>query len=501
MASAVEQSDGQRVAVRARGRLAVIAAVGAIGLLPEAADAAGPGRWGALSGPLRGNDQHAALLRTADGRLHVAWREQGATTAALVHRPIARNGALGPPSAVVSGFAGVANPSLLGEGAALRVFFGGARTVASDEPVQGILTATSGDGGATWSAPQTITPCCSPQGTGGGPVSAVRLADGTPLVFSSGSAFGIVAHRGLDPATPLVSYSGALQGFGTLIGATAERDLGTGSTVVAFQATAGPRDGVWAQTVDPVTGGPQSQPLALPGLGGGFVTSSQLRTPVAARAGGGLFLAFSDTGSGLRTLLWRHGASRAVTLSRGGGTHRLGTVAATPDRRLWVVWTQDRPRGGLVVVARRSNPTVTRFGERVTVAPPANTQSIFALDASSQARRLDVVANVGTFSNAGAGYSNQHTQLLPPLELAANPRSFRGGRQVRVRFTVTDVGVPVAGAIVKAAGRSDTTDSRGRAELLLQGPRGGGSIRVSARKPDYRTDSLTLAVRRVPRTG
>jgi hypothetical protein len=403
----------------------------------------------------------------------------------------------------VAGFATVANPALLLEDGALRIFFGAQRSTASEDPLQGIVTSTSVNGGATWSAPAPTTPCCSQQGTHAGAVSAVRLPDGTPLVFSSGTGFGLVAHRGLSPETPLVNYSDVLQGFGSIAGAAAARER-SGAIAVAFEAFAGPRDGVYVQGVNPADGGPAGQPRPLPGLGPGggapgtFLSSLQL-TRIVARAGGGLYVAFADTGSGgPRTLLWPVGAPRSVVIGRGGGTHHVATVAAAPDGRIWILWTQERA-GRVSLVARRSNPLVTRFGERVRIAAPANTQRIHAIDASSQPLRLDVVATVGTFAAGAAGFTHQHTQLLPPLALSATPRSFRGGRRVTVRFTVADVGVPVAGATVRAAGRSARTNARGRATLRLRGPRSGGRIRVTARKRDYRSDRLTLSVKRARR--
>ena len=121
---------------------------------------------------------------------------------------------------------------------------------------------------------------------------------------------------------------------------------------------------------------------------------------------------------------------------------------------------------------------------------------IYSLDGSSQALRLDLVATSGTTDTRA-----YHTQVLPPLELSARPRRFRGGRTVSVRFTVTDVGVPVAGATVRAGGKQTTTNRRGRAFLLLRGPAGGGRITADARKTDYARDSLTLTVRRERRRG
>ncbi|HEY3021435.1 MAG TPA: sialidase family protein [Solirubrobacteraceae bacterium] len=475
----------------------MVGVMAALAAFPAVAGAGSPGRWEDFSGPVGGSDEQTTLLRMADGRLHVVWGQSDRSKADLVHRAIAPNGAVGPSSPIASDFVGVGSaPALVAEGTGLRVFFGGQRSTETGDPVQGILTATSPDGGATWSSPQAITECCSPQGTGGGFVSAVRLGDGTPLVFSSGSGFGIVAHRGLDPATPLINYSDALPGYGTMLYAATARDPRSGITVMAFQATAGPRNGVHAVAVDEASGGPQGSPVAFPGLSDSFVSSSQ-NTRITARPGGGLFIAHAD---GERTLLWPVGAPRSVLLGGGAGNHYVASVAPTPDGRVWVIWTLEQA-GKVAVIARRSNPQVTRFGERVTIAAPANTQRIYAIDASSQALRLDVVGTVGTFAAGNAAVSQQHTQLLPPLELSASPRSFRGGRTQQVVFTVTDVGVPVAGATVTAAGRSDTSDARGRAVLRLAAPRDGGRIRVTARQPDYRDDRLTLAVRRARRGG
>lgn len=471
---------------------------------PAAAVAGTPGHWKPLSGPLPGTGSYPDLLRTADGRLHVAWAQSGATSG-LLHRAVTPAGAIGPPSAVVTGYAGVTPPGMLAEGAGLRILFGAKRTVASDEPIQGIVTSASGNGGATWSAPQPTTPCCSQQGTHAGLISAVRLGDGTPLTFSSGSAFSIVAHRGLNPSTPLVSYYDTLQPtFGTVLGAAAARDLKSGVTIVAFQSTAGPRDGVHVIGVNPASGGPQGPPFTLPGLGPGggggpFVSSSQ-PTRIAARAGGGLFVAHADSAASKgRTLLWPLGERRAQVLGRGGGSQDDATVAATPDGRLWVAWTEKKPGKAVRVVVRRSNPKVTRFGAPVTISAPNRTQDIYALDASAQALRLDLVATVGALGGGAIRYSHQHTQVLPPLALSATPRSFRGGGNQRVEFRVTDVGVPVPGATVRAASRSDKTDKQGHTVLKLQGPAAGGRIPVSARKAGYRGDRVVLDVRRADR--
>jgi hypothetical protein len=202
----------------------------------------------------------------------------------------------------------------------------------------------------------------------------------------------------------------------------------------------------------------------------------------------------SGLGTPDRTRLWRVGGGAPRTIGRGGGRHYAAAVIPTPDARLWVAWTEE-PAGDARVVVRRSNPEVTRFGREIVLDGPAPGR-IYDLDGASQALRLDVVASAGT-----TGTRPFHTQVLPPLELSVRPRRFRGGRTVPVRFTVTDVGVPVAGATVRAAGKQGTTNRRGRAVLNVRGPAGGGRITADARKTDYARDSVPITVRRDRRDG
>ena len=86
--------------------------------------------------------------------------------------------------------------------------------------------------------------------------------------------------------------------------------------------------------------------------------------------------------------------------------------------------------------------------------------------------------------------------MLPPLELSTRPQQIPRPPAVRASgSTVTDVGVPVAGATVRAGGKQTTTTA-GQGVLLLRGPAGGGRITADTRKTDYARDGLTLTVRR-----
>ena len=183
----------------------------------------------------------------------------------------------------------------------------------------------------------------------------------------------------------------------------------------------------------------------------------------------------------------------ATTIGSGRGRHYAAAVIATPDSRVWVAWSEE-DQGRVRVVLRRSNSRVTRFGERIVLRGPNATTRVFALDGSSQAKRLDLVATAA--SSEGSGSRPFHTQVLPPLELSATPRRLRGGEAAKVRLKVTDVGVPVARASVSAGGEQATTGRDGRATIALSGPRNGGKITASSTKENYLRDRVKLTVTR-----
>lgn len=465
---------------------------------PMGAQAGSVGRWEPIAPQHDTTVLQPALARDAAARLHVAYVEQRPDGALdLSERAIAPAGTIGGERPVLTGFTTLGDPALLAEPGGLRILVGGQRSIETEDPLRGLLTATAPVGDGTWSAPAVTTPQDGEAGFASGDAAAVSLADGAPLALSSGTGFGLLAHRGLDPA---VGPFNLQDPFGACCIGQAQivRDATSGPPFAVYQSVIPGRDGVFAQALDPATGGPAAAPVPLPGLGvaGGAdaIDPVLARTAAAARVGGGVYVAVP---SGLvlpdRTRLWRAGGAPAITLGSGRGRHFSSAVVPTPDGRLWVAWSEERPNG-LRIVLRRSNPTVSRFGEQVTISGPPGAARAFALDGSSQALRLDLVATAG---DSGSGPS--HTQVLPPLELRASPSRIRGGQTTSVRFTVTDVGVPVSGASVSARGQRARTSSKGTATLRLRGGRTGGSITVTATRAGYRTDTLKVNVNRAPR--
>ncbi|MDQ3663376.1 MAG: hypothetical protein M3353_01780, partial [Actinomycetota bacterium] len=427
----------------------LLACVAGVGLLtaPAAAQAGAVGRWDAIAAMHETTVFQPGLARDAAGALHAAYVKQRPDGSMdLAEREIAARGALGPERPVLEGFTTLGDPALLVEPVGLRILVGGQRSMNTDDPVRGLLTATAPAREGAWSTPAVTTSQEGEQGFASGDAAAVSLADGAPLALSSETGFGVLAHRGLDPAVAAVNLQDP---FGACCIGQAQvvRDATSPTTFAIYQSVIAGRDGVFVQALDPATGTAASAPVALPGLGaaGGAAAIDPVlvRTSAAARVGGGVFVAVP---SGLsrpdRTLLWRAGSARAITLGSGNGRHFSSAVIPTPDGRVWVAWSEETS-AGLRIVLRRSDRTVSRFGERVTLPGPPGAARAFALDGSSQALRLDLVATAGDTASQPS-----HMQVLPPLELRASLNHIGGGKTTSVRFTVTDVGVAVAGATV-----------------------------------------------------
>jgi hypothetical protein len=186
------------------------------------------------------------------------------------------------------------------------------------------------------------------------------------------------------------------------------------------------------------------------------------RTPIVARPKNGGYYIVHGVGypTASKVRVWRVG-STSTTL--------LDTVRSSPDTavaadskgRLWAVWT-DNEFGDEHVIAARSNRAATRFGQPVDVGAVKNAHSTYSVDASAVSSGLDVLAVFGVNDDSTA--ATYLTRILPGLTLTAKKQS--GGK---VAFTVTDAGDPVKGATVKAGGKSDKTDAKGRAVLMLKG--------------------------------
>jgi hypothetical protein len=248
---------------------------------------------------------------------------------------------------------------------------------------------------------------------------------------------------------------------------------------MAWYSSATGRLGVLAQDVN-ADGSPVGAPVTMPGTGAMNVGMLG-RTPLVTRTGGGFFVAYPTPGA---VRVWRVGAGNAPVVA-GIDNSPAVAVAAAGDGRIWVLWTKGF--GDPDVVARRSNKAATRFGATVNAGHPKDALQAYKLDANAAGNALDVLANfnIDTTTDAVTSYR----RLRPGLTLKASPGRLRKGEPTEVRFTVLDAGDAVSGARVKVAGRSGTTDNRGRVTLSVQVRR---AVEARATRSGY-----TAATRRV----
>jgi hypothetical protein len=426
-----------------------------------------------------GIDQ-VGLARTGDGVLHMVWHHPtGPNSEDLLHTAIGRDGKLGATTPVQSGWTGFTNPALVVEAGGLRAFWGGFRTTDSSDPQREINTALSSDGGATWAL------MAGQVNPGGGqayasPISATVRPDGSTLQAWSGT-LGTWVHAGLSPDSPNWNYMEGLQ-YGNDPNVVTDA---TGRSWLGWYSSAASLLGVQVQEIG-AGGAPSGVPRTMPGTGE-MTIGMQGRTPLVARAGGGVYAAYPAPQAQNQVRVWRVGAGNAPIVARKTGSGPV-TIAAADDGRLWAVW-DDKGGLGATIHARRSNRGATQWGAEVSAGRPKGTLQAYRLDASAVGGAVDVlgVFNLGTSTN-GATF---HRRLLAGLTLTADPDKLRRGRTTTVEFRVRDAGAAVSGARVSAGGRSGTTNARGRVELRLP----GRAVKASATKTGYVKDTLRLKAR------
>ena len=480
--------------------LAALAAVVAAGTA-LATTAGAPGRWTVIARGAVPADSASelGLARTPDGTLHVAWKERTSPSKeAIRHSTVSPAGGVGATSTIVAGWTGLSDPDLVVGSGGLRVFFGGQHSTSSSDPDAGLLTASGLEGGGSWTSP-AIVHRRNQVGAARNPSTTVA-ADGTPFQSWYGIS-EIYVHRGLtfDQTDHVFTAAPALNQFGPTIVTDA-----AGRLWVSWCGFAQGAGGLYLQRVDPRTGTSAGPPSKLPGstttFGGSQVSTCNLertvarRTPMVARAGGGVFVAGAAGYPTLsRVLVWRIDPSGGipqgsfvVARDKAFG-HSTPVLAAAPDGRIWVAWLELRP-GAATIAARRSNHTGTEWGEPVHVRASGK-WLLGALNVSAQSGKLDVLGLMHTVSGEA---SVQHTQLLPGLTLrrAATTRS-SDGRVVTIRFRVSDAGDPVAGARVTLSGGrgSAVTGGNGIAAFANPSP---GIIRATATKPGYAGATTTV---------
>lgn len=471
--------------MRTRTLAAALAAV--VCCLGSAAPAVA-GSWKRVTTADQSSSDQVGLARTADGVLHVVWHHPtGPLSEDLLHTAIAPSGKLGGTTAIATGWTDFEDAALVAAPGGLLAFAGAIRSTDTGDPNVGLNAFASSDGGATWALQAgSIVPDGGQ--AYGSDVSATALPGGGVLQAWAGT-LGTWVHAGLSPATPNFDYQAPLGPYGYQPGLATGAD---GSTAMAWYSNAGGHLGVQAQAVA-ADGSPLGAAATMPGTGE-MQVGTIARTAIAARPGGGFFVAYPTGYPSLnRVRVWRVGRAKAPVIARTSGSgNQPVTVAAAPDGRLWVAWADQFTRGTRVLV-RRSNRKGTRFGAVVSTGRPVSSPSgAYSLDASAAPDGgLDLLGGfgIGTTSNAATFYR----RVRAGLSLAAHPAVLRRGEPSRVRFVVTDAGEPVKGALVKVGGARGRTNGKGRVSLVVRGA--GSRLRARATHKGYTGVGKRLRVR------
>jgi hypothetical protein len=468
---------------------------------PQAAAAGGPRVWTDISGSLGAGAPSLIqpdAARGSGGVLHVVWGTKG-TPEYLMYRQVAADGSL--PGAVQTitpgGWGIVGKPAILavptGSGS-LQIFAGGQSPGAA---LEGLIDWTSSDNGASFSSPALVTK----DGTAyGSDVSAVSTGATTFQAWAN--TFGVFTHMGTLPGGVQdmndLGVPGGI-GYNSALG----YDAASNSVYVVSQYLTSGKSGLWARQIDPATGLAFGSSFQLPDsatdyLGTPSFSLEDTRTPVAGLVGQPAVIVAYPAGYPTPTQLrvWRispAGGAPATTVLAGGPYQKDATaVAADPNGKAWVVWT-DRSGDGTrrSVFASRSNVGATAWGKIVSLKGPVGTDTLWQLAASAQSDRVDVLAQYGE----GGGNAIFHTQVLAGLSVTATPTKVKVGKKVTVKVTVKDAGDPVAGAKVTIGSKNRTTSASGLAKVKVK-PVKAGKLQVKVTKAGYATASLTLTVKR-----
>lgn len=386
-------------------------------VLPAPSGAGGPGKWTSLSGPTGTSLTQVSLTTTPDNLLHVAWIGDSATAGAtdLLHRTVGSSGAFGARHVAETAWSTLNDPAIVYDpvGARLGIVVSGIRNAYPGDPYQGMVVTTSANGGANW----TLTPgLLDPPGTQAwaSPVSVIGA--GNVLYETWYGASGVWVHRGTSPATPAYDFHSGLGAFGYHSAFGLDK---AGPLWVVWASNATGHSGLYAQMVDQATGAPGGTRYKLPGSttkwsGAQRFSMMMSRVPVTGRTkGSGVFVAYPAGYPSTRSVkVWKITAAKRTSqvVAAGGAAKDETAVAAGPDGRVWVVWSE-RAAGRGKVVVRRSNAAVTKWGPVRSYRLPSGYRTVWHLAAAVRNGKLDVLVHAGGGSKADA---TLHIQYKAP---------------------------------------------------------------------------------------
>jgi hypothetical protein len=398
--------------------------------------------WARVSGPSHAGTQIA--LAHEGSALH-AISAQGAP-ATITDTLIGKDGGAVGSSTVATGFDGTGGLALLTmPDGSLRLLAAGGYTRGLGSHDVGVNSFIRAFGGTTWSR--------DPQVYGGAVADAAdelgAAIAGNGWVFSTWS--GAIVHIGFLPSDGDPSYQPDCCGADPQLVADA-----TGAVYLAWLSN-GHVEGTFVREIWPS----ETAVFALPS---GLTSGS---FGLAAPFGTGAYVAYVDP-SKQKVQLYKY-AGGIQTLAT--GSFQVAKVFRALGGRLWVMWGSGN--GGIWVT--RSNMAVTRFEPVQHLLLPGDTNGFYNAEGEGTRGPLDLFADLlrGTTDR---GFWRTHVIPQATLKVRATYESISGNPHkldhpdlVHIRWTLTDAGDPIPGALVRFEWYGDLkflhTDKHGVAQL------------------------------------
>jgi hypothetical protein len=441
--------------------LAGASAAIALAALAGSASAGPAGRWTQLTHTHNGATSNLGLARGKDGQLHVLWAGPArAPFTAIFDTPISPAGVVGQPHAVVSGWNSVQPPAAVAApDGSIHAVISGQKVNSNTDPYAGLNEAV---GPGTWRLGshafgkfQLTVPSNANVGT-------AALKSGQ-LVSVWRSATTLLFQTGVDPVTPPQDITPPGLAESPVIAV----DQGSGESVIAYRNASSGAD--FFRRILPSLGAPQA-----------MYQAKTLAPSIAARAGGGVYSAYTPEGT--RVWLLRFGGQpKPVPVPKGTRVLTAG-VAAGPDGRLWVFYGNEQQ-----TYVTRTSKAVSGFEPVQTLKSPPGTAQYFRLEGEGSAGPLDLFADVTVDGKTKDG--SYHQQVHPVLSLGVAKRLVKSkqgtvtGANVTVR--VTDAGDAVQGARVTGLpGGPKTTGASGSIVFTVAAGK-KGSFALTATRAGY----------------
>lgn len=422
--------------------------------LGASAGAIQSGRWTQITHAHNGAASNLGLARGKDGVLHAFWAGPARRPyKSILDTRVSAAGVAAGPQPVVSGWDSVQPPAAaVGADGSIHVLISGQKVPSNTDPNSGLNEAV---GPGSWRLGAHAFGTFQLTVASSADVSTAMLKSGQ-LVSAWRSATTMLVQAGVDPsAQPQnITPPGLAEAPAIAV------DQGSGDAVVAYRAVAN-GDNVFRR-VAPSLGTPETMPGA----------KTQAPT-IAARAGGGVFTAYSPDGA--RVVLLRFGGkAQTVPVPKGVRVLTAG-VASGPDGRLWVYYGNEQH-----TYVTRTSRAVSGYEPVQTLTSPPKTVQYFRLEGEGSAGPLDLFADV-TVDGATKDGSYQ-THVFPALSVRVARKAATSS--VRLTVRVLDAGDPVAGAKVTGLpGGARTTDASGSVSVTVASKK--GSFALTATKAGY----------------